>query len=45
MPSLSVGNDTHFYYEDSGPLESSDYVTLVFVHGIVYNGGVSRVHL
>jgi hypothetical protein len=40
MPLAPVDDhDTHFYYEDTGPLDDPLYVTLVIVHGTAFHGG------
>ena len=39
MPTLSVGNDIVFHYTDSGPIEKSEYSTLVLVHGLTFHTG------
>jgi len=42
MPTLSVGNDIVFHYTDSGPIEGTEYSTLVFVHGLTFHTGVFK---
>ncbi|KAF8643346.1 hypothetical protein AX16_009075 [Volvariella volvacea WC 439] len=42
MPSLTIPNDISFFYEDSGPVPGSNYTTLVFIHGMGFNGGVFK---
>jgi hypothetical protein len=41
MPTIPVGVDGHhMYYEDSGPPgDSTDYSTVLVVHGTAYHGG------
>jgi hypothetical protein len=41
MPTLSVNDEgVSLYYSDSGaPPDSTDYVTIIALHGFVYNGG------
>ena len=39
MPTLSVGNDIVFHYTDSGPVEKTEYSTLVLVHGLSFHTG------
>ena len=40
MPTLSVGNDIVFHYTDSGPIEKTEYSTLVLVHGHTFHTGM-----
>jgi hypothetical protein len=41
MPSLAISEAVEFYYEDSGIPESThNYTTIVFIHGLGYNGGM-----
>jgi hypothetical protein len=40
MPTLSVGNNIVFHYTDSGPIEKSEYSTLVLVHGLTFHTGM-----
>ena len=47
MPTAPVDNTgTVLYYEDSGaPAGSTDYVTLVLIHGTCFHGGMCTVIL
>ena len=40
MPTLSVGNDIVFHYTDSGPIEKTEYSTLVLIHGLTFHTGM-----
>ena len=40
MPSLSVGNDIVFHYTDSGPVENTEYSTIVLIHGLSFQAGM-----
>ncbi|KAI6141790.1 hypothetical protein BKA82DRAFT_7225 [Pisolithus tinctorius] len=42
--SVNIDGDINFFYEDSGTdgLDSSDYTTMVLVHGMGFNGAVFR---
>ncbi|KAG1726060.1 uncharacterized protein EDB91DRAFT_1229168 [Suillus paluster] len=42
LESLLIGDDVSYYYFDSGAVPGNTYTTLVFIHGMGFNGGVFR---
>ncbi|KAG2141235.1 hypothetical protein DEU56DRAFT_795856 [Suillus clintonianus] len=42
LESLRVSDNVSYYYFDSGNVPGNKYTTLVFVHGMGFNGGVFR---
>ncbi|KAH7913177.1 hypothetical protein BJ138DRAFT_670150 [Hygrophoropsis aurantiaca] len=42
MPTLTLEDDITYFYEDSGAVPGEVYTTLVFVHGLGFNGGVFK---
>lgn len=40
MPQAPVNDKTVLYYEDTGaPAGSSDYITIILIHGLTFHGG------
>jgi hypothetical protein len=40
LQSLTIADDVSYYYLDSGAVPGNTYTTLVFIHGMGFNGGV-----
>lgn len=45
MPEAPVSDGTVLYYEDTGvPEESSDYLTIILIHGLSFHGGECYIY-
>ncbi|KAG0699934.1 hypothetical protein DFH29DRAFT_1070433 [Suillus ampliporus] len=44
LESLTIGDDISYYYFDSGAVPGDAYTTLVFIHGMGFNGGAITLY-